>query len=106
MKGTLAQVINVARCYPPQPKVGEYLGCDFIEAPEESTSAAPSPSRAPAMKKKVVDTDIVKDSEDLGNTHFSSGDDEDSAIPAAPLSSRPPLRLGKKVLPKFGLDAS
>jgi hypothetical protein len=27
-------------------------------------------------------------------------------IPAAPLSSRPPLRLGKKTLPKFGLDAS
>jgi hypothetical protein len=104
--GTLAQVINVARCYPPQPEVGEYPGRDFIEAPEESTSAAPSPSRAPAMKKKVVDADIIEDSEDLGDTHFSSGDDKDRVIPAMPLSSRPPLRLGKKVLLKFGLDAS
>jgi hypothetical protein len=53
-----------------------------------------------------VDTDIVKDSEDLGNTHFSSGDDDDSVIPAKPLDNRPPLRVGKKILPKFGLDAS
>jgi hypothetical protein len=106
MMGTLTQVINIAQCYPPQPEVGEYPGRDFIKVPEESTPAAPSPSRAPAMKKKVVDADIVEDSEDLGNTHFSSGDDDDSAIPAAPLSSRPPLRLGKKILPKFGLDAS
>jgi hypothetical protein len=53
-----------------------------------------------------VNADIVKDSEDLGDTHFSSGDDDDSAFPAAPLSSRPPPRLGKKILPKFGLDAS
>jgi hypothetical protein len=53
-----------------------------------------------------VDTDIVKDSEDLGDTHFSSGDDDDSAIPATPLSSRLPLQPGKKILPKFGLDAS
>jgi hypothetical protein len=104
--GTLAQVIEIARCYPPQPEVGEYPGRDFIEVPEESTFAAPSPSRAPPMKKKAVDIDIVKDSEDLGDTHFSSGDDDDSTIPAAPLSSRPPPRLGKKILPKFGLDAS
>jgi hypothetical protein len=89
--GTLAQVINIARCYLPQPKVGEYPGHDFIEVPEESTSAAPSPSPAPATKKKVVDADIVEDSNDLGDTHFSSGDDDDSTIPATPLSSRPPL---------------
>jgi hypothetical protein len=43
------------------------------------------------MKTKVVDADVVEDSEDLGDTHFSSSDDDDSAIPAAPLSSRPPL---------------
>jgi hypothetical protein len=53
-----------------------------------------------------VDTNIVKDSEDLGNIHFSSGDDDDGVIPAKPLDSRPPLRVGKKILPKFGLDAS
>jgi hypothetical protein len=86
--------------------VGEYPGRDFIEVPEESTSTAPSPSRVLAKKKKVVDADIVEDSEDLGDTHFSSGDNDDSMIPAAPLSSHPPLRLGKKTLPKFGLDAS
>jgi hypothetical protein len=86
--------------------VGEYPGRDFIEVPEELTFAAPSPSRAPAMKKKIVDADIVEDSEDLGDTHFSSGDDDDSAIPTARLSSLPPLQPGKKILPKFGLDAS
>jgi hypothetical protein len=96
MMGTLAQVINIAQCYPPQPKVGEYPGRDFIEVPEESTSAAPSPSRAPATKKKVVDANIVEDSEDLSDTHFSSGDDNDSAIPAAPLSSRPLFDLGRR----------
>jgi hypothetical protein len=42
--GVLIQVINIARCYPPQPEDDEYPGRDFIEAPEESTSAAPSPS--------------------------------------------------------------
>jgi hypothetical protein len=83
--------------------MGEYPGHDFIEVPEGSTSAAPSPSRTP--KKQQV-TDVVEDSEDLDDTHFTSGDDDDSAIPAAPLSSRPPLRLGKKTLPKFGIDAS
>jgi hypothetical protein len=86
--------------------VGEYPGRDFIEVPEELTFAAPSPSRASAMKKKVVDADIIKDSEDLSETHFSSDNDDDSMIPAVPLSSRPPLRLGKKILSKFGLDAS
>jgi hypothetical protein len=84
--------------------VGEYPGRDFIEVPEESTSATPSPSRVSKKKKQVAD--VIEDSEDLDDTHFSSSDDDDSVIPAAPLSSRPPLRLGKKILPKFGLDAS
>jgi hypothetical protein len=52
-----------------------------------------------------VDTDIIEDSEDLGDTHFSSGDDVDTVIPAKPLDSRPPLRAGKKILLKFSLDA-
>jgi hypothetical protein len=85
------QVVNVARCYPPQPKCGEYPGRDFTEVPEESTFAAPSPSRASTKKKQVVETDIVEDLEDLGDTHFSFGDDDDSVIPAKPLDSRPPL---------------
>jgi hypothetical protein len=84
--------------------VGEYLGRDFIKVPEESTSASPSPSRVSKKKKQVAD--VIEDSEDLDDTYFSSGDDDDSVIPAAPLNSRPPLRLGKKILPKFGLDAS
>jgi hypothetical protein len=86
-----AQVVNVARCYPPQPEDGEYPRRDFTKVLEESTSVAPSPSRASAKKKQVVDTNIVEDSEDLGDTHFSSGDDDDSVIPANPLDSRPPL---------------
>jgi hypothetical protein len=53
-----------------------------------------------------MDTDIVEDSEDLGDTHFSSGDDVDAVILAKPLDSRPPLWAGKKILPKFGLNAS
>jgi hypothetical protein len=53
-----------------------------------------------------VDTEIVEDLEDLGDTHLSFGDDDDGVIPAKPLDSRPPLRVGKKILPKFGLDAS
>jgi hypothetical protein len=84
--------------------VGEYPGRDFIEAPEESTSAAPSPSRVWKKKKQVAG--VIEDSEDLDDTHFSSGDDDDSVIPATPLNSHPPLRLGKKILLKFGLDAS
>jgi hypothetical protein len=100
------QVINVARCYLPQPVDGEYPGRDFTEAPEESASAASSPSRTSTKKKQVVDANFVEDSEDLGDTHFSSGDDDDGVIPARPLDSRPPLRVGKKILLKFGLDAS
>jgi hypothetical protein len=84
--------------------MGEYPGRDFTEVPEESTSAAPSPSRASKKKKQVAD--VVEDSEDLDDTHFTSGDDDDSVIPAAPLDSRPPLRLGKKTLLKFGINAS
>jgi hypothetical protein len=82
--------------------MGEYPGRDFTEVPEGSTSAAPSPPRVP---KKQQIADVVEDSEDNDDTHFTSGDD-DSAIPIAPLSSRPPLQVGKKILPKFGIDAS
>jgi hypothetical protein len=53
-----------------------------------------------------VDADIVEDSEDLGDTDFSSSDDDDSVILAKLLDSRPPPRSGKKILSKFGLDAS
>jgi hypothetical protein len=83
--------------------MGEYLGHDFAEVPEGSTSAAPSPSRAPKRQRIA---DVVEDSEDLDDTHFTSGDDGNSAIPASPLSRHPPLRTEKKVLPKFGIDAS
>jgi hypothetical protein len=41
----------------------------------------------------------------INYTLVTSGDD-DGVIPAQPLDSRPPLRVGKKILPKFGLDAS
>jgi hypothetical protein len=84
--------------------MGEYPGRDFTEVPGELTSAAPSPSRTSKKKKQVAD--VVEDSEDLDDTHFTAGDDDDSMIPVAPLNSRPPLRLGKKTLPKFGINAS
>jgi hypothetical protein len=98
-----AQVIDVARCYPPQPEMGEYPGRDFAEVPEGSASAAPSPPRAPKRQRVA---DVVEDSEDLDGTHFTSGDDDNSAIPASPLSCRAPPRTDKKVFPKFGIDAS
>jgi hypothetical protein len=83
--------------------MGEYPWRDFTEVPEGSTSAAPSPSRAP---KKQPIADVIEDSKDLDDTHLSSGDDDDSVIPAIPLSSRLPPRMGRRVLPKFGIDAS
>jgi hypothetical protein len=83
--------------------MGEYLGRDFAEVLEGSTSATPSPSRA--LKRQRV-ADFVEDSEDLDDTHFTSGDDGNSAIPASPLSRRPPPRTEKKILPKFRINAS
>jgi hypothetical protein len=49
--------------------------------------------------------DVVDDSEDFDDTHLTSGDDGNSAIPASPLSYRPPPQTGKKILLKFGIDA-
>jgi hypothetical protein len=98
-----AQVLDMARCYPPQPEMGEYPGRDFTEVLEGSTSAAPSPPRAPKRQRIA---DVIEDSEDPDDTHFTSGDDENSAIPASPLSRHPPPRTEKKILPKFGIDAS
>jgi hypothetical protein len=54
----------------------------------------------------VEDVDQVEDSEELGSHSPSSGDDDDAAVLVKPLDSRPPLRAGKKILPKFSLDAS
>jgi hypothetical protein len=97
------QVIDIARCYPPQPEMGEYPRRDFTEVPEGSTSAALSPPRA-SKRQRIVD--VVDDSEDLDDTHFTSGDDSNSAIPASPLSRHPPPRTKKKILPKFRINAS
>jgi hypothetical protein len=83
--------------------MGEYPRRDFTEVLEGSTSAAPSPPRAPKRQRIA---DVVKDSEDPDDTYFTSGDDGNSAIPASPLSHRPPPRTEKKTLPKFGIDAS
>jgi hypothetical protein len=83
--------------------MGEYPGRDFTEVPEGSIFAAPSPSRAP---KRQRITDVVDDSEDFDDTHFTLGDDGNSAIPGSPLSCRPPPRTEKKILAKFGIDTS
>jgi hypothetical protein len=101
-----AQIIKIARCYLPQPEEGEYPGREFVEAPEELTSAAPTTSRASMKRVNVGDVDRVEDSEELGVHSPSSGDDDGAAILAKLLDSRPPLRAWKKVLPKFGLNAS
>jgi hypothetical protein len=83
--------------------MGEYPGREFTEVSEGSTSAASSPPRA--SKKKPI-ADVIEDSDDLDDAYLSSGDDDDSVIPAMPLSSRPSPRTEKKILPKFGIDAS
>jgi hypothetical protein len=86
----LAQVIDIACCYPPQPEGGEFLGREFAEVPEELTSIAPTTSRASTKRKKVVEIDRVEDLEDFDGCEFSSDEDDDSAIPAKPLDSHPP----------------
>jgi hypothetical protein len=101
-----AQVIDIARCYPPQPEGGEFPRREFVEVPEESASVAPTTSCASTKRKNVVEVDRVEDSEDFDNYDLSSDEDDDPAIPARPLDGRPPLRSGKKVLPDFGVDAS
>jgi hypothetical protein len=53
-----------------------------------------------------VDVDRVKDSKNFDDHDLSSDEDDDQAIPAKPLDSRPPPRAGKKVLPNFGVKAS
>jgi hypothetical protein len=53
-----------------------------------------------------MDVDRVEDSEDFDNHGLSSDEEDDQAIPAKPLDSRPPPRAEKKVLPNFGVDAS
>jgi hypothetical protein len=65
--------------------------------------AAPTTSRVSAKRAEV---NRVEDSEELGAHSPSSGDNNGATIHATPLDNRPPTRTGKKVLPKFGLDAS
>jgi hypothetical protein len=72
----------------------------------ESASAVPTTSHTSIKHPDVEDVDRVKDSEELGTHSPSSGDDDDAAVLVKPLDSHPPLRVGKKILPKFGLDAS
>jgi hypothetical protein len=97
------QILNLVRCYPPQPEDGEYPGRNFVEVPIESGSAAPATSRALTRRANV---DRVEDSEELGARFPSSGDDDGTMIPAKPLDVRPPLRAGKRAIPNFGLDTS
>jgi hypothetical protein len=77
----------------------------LAEVPKESTSISPTTSRALAKRKHVVDVDRVEDSEDFNEHGLSSDEDDGQAIPAKPLDSRPPPRVGKKVLPNFGVNA-
>jgi hypothetical protein len=100
------QIIPIARWYPPQPEDGEYPGREFDETPEESALAVPTMSRTSVKHADIEDIDQVEDSEELGAHSPSSGDDDDVAVLVKPLDSRPPPRVRKKTLPKFGLDTS
>jgi hypothetical protein len=53
-----------------------------------------------------MDVDRVEDSEELGAHSLSLGNDDGMVILAKPLDSRPPPRVGKRVLPNFGLNTS
>jgi hypothetical protein len=57
-------------------------------------------------KKQAVSADFIEDSEDTADASLSSGDNDDAAIFAKPLDSRPPPRTDKRALPNFGLNAS
>jgi hypothetical protein len=74
--------------------------------PEESAFVAPTTSRTSTKCKNVIEIDRVKGPKDFDGRDFSSDEDDNPAIPAKPLDSRPPPRSGKKVLPNFGVDAS
>jgi hypothetical protein len=74
--------------------------------PKESAFVAPTTSRASTKCKNVVNVDRVEDSEDFDDHDLSSDEDDNQAIPAKPLDSRPPPRSGKRVLLNFGVDAS
>jgi hypothetical protein len=63
-------------------------------------------SHASTKHKHVMDVDRVEEWEDFDDHILSSDDDDGRAIHAKPLDSRPPPRTEKKVLPKFGVDAS
>jgi hypothetical protein len=86
----LAQVIDIVRCYPPQPEGGEFPEREFAKAPEESTSVAPTTLHASTKRKNVIKIDRVEDLEDFDGHDFSSDEDDDPTIPAKPLASRPP----------------
>jgi hypothetical protein len=101
-----ALVLDIARCYLPQPEGGEHHGREIVKVPEESASVAPTTSHASTKRKHVADVDRVEDSEDLDDHILSSDEDDGPPIRAKPLDSRPPPRARKKDLPNFGVDAS
>jgi hypothetical protein len=102
----LFQIFDIAQCYPPQPEEGECPRREFTEALEDLASVAPSSSRASTKKKRAASVDVVEDSEDAADASLSSGDNDDAAIFAKLLDSRPPPRTEKRTLRNFGLNAS
>jgi hypothetical protein len=76
-----------------------------VEIHKDSALVAPTMSRASTKRKNIEDVDRVEDSEDFDEHGLSSDEDDDQAIPAKPLDSRPPPQAGKKILPNFGVDA-
>jgi hypothetical protein len=63
-------------------------------------------SWASTKKKQAGSADVVEDLEDIADASLSTGDDDDAAIFAKPLDSRPPPQTEKRALPNFGLNAS
>jgi hypothetical protein len=103
---SLAQILDLARCFPPQPEGGEFPGREFAEVPEESTSAATTMLHIETKRKKSIELNRVEDSEDLDGHNFSSDGDDDTVILAKPLASRPPPPSRKKGIPNFALETS
>jgi hypothetical protein len=91
----------------PQLEGGAFPGRDFAEAIEESTSAALTTSHIETKKrKKAIESDRVKVSEDLDSYDFSFDSGLKTAIRAEPIDSRPPPQLRKKRLANYGLKES
>jgi hypothetical protein len=79
----------------------------FLETMEESTSVALAMSHIEKKKhKRALESDRVKDSDNLNSNDFSSDEAHEKAIQVEPLDCCPLAQNRKNRLPNFGLEES